>query len=402
MVTMKNNVAPNCPSIEEVQHSAPLGSWELDIQANEFRGSESFFRIVDWPPSAVALPFDKVVDIIPTADRERLDKTLKNTLQTQGPFDIEHQIVRRDGTVRVVRSRGQVVSGHTRGSVRLVGTTLDITDGKIAHEELWQREERYRSLVANIPDVTWTAAVDGRILYISPNVEQVFGFTSEEICQKGVELWFGRIHPRDSRRVGEVLRQLFEEGQPFDVGYQMQRKDGQWIWIHDRAYRTYEKEGTHYAGGIFSEITERKAVEESLRESEERYRQLFEVEFDAILIVDSDTCRILDANAAALKLYGYSHEEFLFLTVEEISAEPEKTRASIVEHQARVQLRWHRKKDGTVFPTEVANNYFVNQGRNIHVAAIRDITERQRAVAGANGCNYGLRFHPVQARSVLL
>jgi PAS domain S-box-containing protein len=379
MVTTKNNVAPNCPSIEEGQHSAPLGSWELDIQANEFRGSESFFHIVDWPPSVAALPFDKVVDIIPTADRKRLNKTLKNTLQTQEPFDIEHQIVRRDGTVRAVRSRGQVVAGHTRGSVRLVGTTLDITDGKIAHEELWQREERYRSLVANIPDVTWTSAVDGRILYISPNVEQVFGFTSEEICQRGVELWFGRIHPRDTKRVLEALRQLFEEGLPFDVEYQVQRKDGQWIWIHDRAYRTYEKEGTHYAGGILFDITERKAVEESLRESEERYRRLFEVESDAILIVDSDTCRILDANAAALKLYGYSHEEFLFLTVEEISAEPEKTRASIVDHQSRVQLRWHRKKDGTVFPVEVANNYFVNQGRNIHVAAIRDISERQRA-----------------------
>jgi PAS domain S-box-containing protein len=163
------------------------------------------------------------------------------------------------------------------------------------------------------------------------------------------------------------------------VEYQVQRKDGQWIWIHVRAYRTHEKEGTHYDGGIFSDITERKAVEESLRESEERYRRLFEVESDAILIVDSDTCRILDANAAALKLYGYSHEEFLFLTVEEISAEPEKTRASIVDHQSRVQLRWHRKMDGTVFPIEVANNYFVNQGRNIHVAAIRDISERQRA-----------------------
>jgi len=140
MVTMKNNMAPNCQSLEDVQHIALLGSWEWDIQANEFRGSESCFRIVDWPPSAAALPFDKVVDVIPTADRERLNKTLKNTLQTQEPFDIEHQVVRRDGTVRVVRSRGQVVAGHTPGSVRLVGTTLDFTECRLA-EEAQQRSQ---------------------------------------------------------------------------------------------------------------------------------------------------------------------------------------------------------------------------------------------------------------------
>jgi len=366
-------------SLEGVQHIAPVGSWELDLQANEFRGSESFFRIVDWPLSAAALPFDKVVDVIPNADHERLSKTLKNTLQTQEAFDVEHQVLRRDGTMRAVRSRGQVIAGLTRGSVRLVGTTLDITDGKIAHEELRQSEEKYRSLVANLPDVIWTSAVDGRIPYISPNVEQVLGFTSKEICEKGAQLWFERIHPNDSKRIAGAFQQLFSEGQPFDVEYQAQRKDGQWIWIHDRAYQTYEKDGMRYAGGILSDITERKAMEESLRDSEERYRRLFEIESDAILVVDCDTGRILDVNAAARKVYGYSHEEFLCLTIEQISAEPEKTRAVIVDHQARVQLRRHRRKDGTVFPAEIAINYFVNQGRNIHVAAIRDITEHQQA-----------------------
>ena len=270
-----------------------------------------------------------------------------------------------------------------KGNVALVAAAIEqigeAIGGKTAHEELMQNEEEYRYLVANIPDVIWTSAVDGRIPYISPNVERVFGFTSEEIREKGAPLWFERIRPNDSKRIAEAFQQLFLEGQPFDVEYQVQRKDGRWIWIHDRAYQTYERGGMHYAGGILSDITERKAMEESLRESEERYRRLFEVESDAILIVDSDTCRILDANAAALKLYGYSHEEFPFLTVEEISAEPEKTRASIVDHQARVQLRRHRRKDGTVFPVEIAINYFVNQGRKIHVAAIRDITERQQA-----------------------
>jgi len=66
--------------LEAAQHIAPLGSWKLDVQASEFRGSAGFFRIFDWTPSADALPFGKVMDAIPAADRERVDQTVKNTL----------------------------------------------------------------------------------------------------------------------------------------------------------------------------------------------------------------------------------------------------------------------------------------------------------------------------------
>jgi PAS domain S-box-containing protein len=364
--------------VEEPPPIAPLGSWELDGQAREVHGSAGFFRIFDWLPSAAALPFRKVMDAIPAADRERVNIALKNTLETHEPFDVEHRVTRRDGTVRVVRSRGQVVTGLGGGSVHLVGTTVDITDNRLVHEALRQSEERFRSLVANIPDVTWTSAADRRTQYISSNVERVLGFTAEEVCEKGAEFWPGRIDLSESKQLGERFRQLFA-GQPFDVECRMQRKDGQWIWIHGRAYRTYERDGAHYADGVFSDITERKAMEESLRDSEERYRRLFEVESEAILVVDCDTGRILDANPAALNLYEYTREEFLLRTAEDISDEPENTRRAIADHRSSMQLRRHRKKGGTVFPVEIASNYFVNHGRSILVAAIRDTTERQRA-----------------------
>ena len=265
-------------SLAEVQHIAPLGSWELDARAAEFRGSAGFFRIFDWspgdwPPSActpgaAALPFGKMMEAIPAADRERVDRTIKNTLQTHEPFDVDHRIVRRDGTIRVVRSRGQIVASQDGTSVRLVGTTHDITDLRLAHEKLRQSEERFRSLVANIPAVIWSSDVHGQIQYISPNAEPVFGFTSEEMCEKGAEIWFERISPNDSRRVVQAFHQLFSEGRPFDVEYRVQRKDGQWIWVHDRAYRTYERDGVRCADGVISDITERKRAEEELRRSE--------------------------------------------------------------------------------------------------------------------------------------
>jgi PAS domain S-box-containing protein len=370
-------------SLEEVQHIAPLGSWELDFEASEFRGSDGFFRIFDWPPSADPLPFGKVKEAIPAADRERVNQALRNTLATQEPFDLEHQVVRRDGTVRVVRSRGQVVASLTPGSARLVGTTLDITDGKLAHEKLRQSEEKYRAVVTNVPDVVWTSDATGNPIFVSPNCERVYGYTPEETCNPG--FFFSRIHRDDYPRIAEAHRAFLTGQAGFDEQFRIQRKDGEWIWIHDKAVASYEKDGNMYTHGIISDITERRLMEESLRESEERYRRLFEVESDAIFVVDCDTGRILEANAAALKLYGFSREEFQLLRAERVSAEPEKTRAAIVDHRPSVQLRQHRKKDGTVFPVEIASNCFVNRGRNILVAAIRDTTERQRTEEALRG-----------------
>ncbi|RJR32204.1 MAG: PAS domain S-box protein [Desulfobacteraceae bacterium] len=118
---------------------------------------------------------------------------------------------------------------------------------------------------------------------------------------------------------------------------------------------------------------------DELRVSEEKYRQLFELESDAVWLVDNETERIIEANAAATALYGYTREELLSMKATTLSAEPEKSRQAIKEGCSRVITRTHRKKDGTIFPVEISASYFERQGRSVHIAAIRDITDRTRA-----------------------
>lgn len=133
---------------------------------------------------------------------------------------------------------------------------------------LQESEEKYRSLIKNIPVVTWTTDQRGNTVFISPNVQRVYGYTPQEICEAGDRLWFGRIHPDDLDHVRRSYERFFEEGQRYDVEYRIQRKDGEWIWLHDRAIATYEKDGTLYADGVFSDITQRKRMEQRLRQSE--------------------------------------------------------------------------------------------------------------------------------------
>ena len=117
---------------------------------------------------------------------------------------------------------------------------------------------------------------------------------------------------------------------------------------------------------------------QTLRESEERHRRLFEVVSDAIVLVDNETGQVLEVNAAATALYGYSRDEWLRMKHTDVSAEPDRTRRAAVDGVTRVPLRWHRKRDGTVFPVEITASHFEWHGRSVHVAALRDVSDRVR------------------------
>ena len=156
------------------------------------------------------------------------------------------------------------------------GIARDIFERKQAEDGLRKSEEKYRSLITNIPDVTWTTDYEGKTSFISPNIEKEYGYTPEEITKGGDSIWLGRIHPEDAGKVKNAFRKLFEEGTMLDVEYRIKRKDGEWIWLHDRSIAIYERDGVMYADGIFTNITERKRMAEVLQRSEEHHHSFME------------------------------------------------------------------------------------------------------------------------------
>lgn len=123
-------------------------------------------------------------------------------------------------------------------------------------------EENYRSLVANIPDIAWTADAEGRVHFISDNVIDICGFSAGEVCAGGVEFWVERLRPEDRDTLQDRFRALFTDRRKYDFEYRFQRRDGQWIWLHARADAIHEQDGQIVTNGIISEITPRKVAEE--------------------------------------------------------------------------------------------------------------------------------------------
>ncbi len=127
------------------------------------------------------------------------------------------------------------------------------------------------------------------------------------------------------------------------------------------------------------EVTEQRKAELALRESEEKYRLLFENEQDAIFLIDVESLNIVEANQNAIELYQYSKEEFAGMKATDISANSEESVVEIngVEGTKNRKQHWQKKKDGTVFPVETTSGFFDWKGRRTICSIIRDITEKR-------------------------
>ncbi|MCK4362793.1 MAG: PAS domain S-box protein, partial [Dehalococcoidia bacterium] len=186
--------------------------------------------------------------------------------------------------------------------------------------------------------------------------------------------------PCKSVEHGCPLKEVKKSKKPAVVEHIHYDKDGNARNVEVHCYPIFNTEGNVIQALEYSlDITERKQAEEALRESEDKYRKLFELGSDALFLIEVETGRILDLNDTALKMYGYSREEALQMKNTNFSAEPAQTRQATVEHEQQIPVRYHKKKDETIFPTDISVAYYTWHGREVCIAAIRDITERKRA-----------------------
>ncbi|MHA2296708.1 MAG: PAS domain S-box protein [Candidatus Hodarchaeales archaeon] len=245
---------------------------------------------------------EKFSSLIHPEDRELvLGRVQDRLIGKSPPPSYECRMIRKDGEIRWVELASSTVEYLGRPAIQT--TSIDITERKQVEKTLKENEERYQSLVNNIPAVTWITNAEGITNFISANVEQVYGFTPREIYQSGANLWFGRIHPDDAERVEERFTKLFTENEKFDVEYRIQKKDGKWIWLHDRAITIFKEEGEIQAYGVLEDITDRKQVEETLLESEEWFKSIYSESPVGIEIYDSSG-KLVEVNKTCLEIFG--------------------------------------------------------------------------------------------------
>jgi two-component system cell cycle sensor histidine kinase/response regulator CckA len=247
-----------------------------------------------------------------------------------------------------------------------------------AERALLEGEKRYRLLADNATDMISRHDAQGDFLYASPACRDLLGLEPDELVGRNCYEYF---HPEDVAAVRTSHSTILKDAVAFTVSYRVRHRDGHYTWVETKS-KAIANPGTGAVEEIIAitrDSSERLQAEQARRDSEELYRHLFAVEPDALLFVDTETFAILDVNDAAVRLWGYSRDELLGMPAYQLSAEPDSTKRVLRDGNTHVPLRYHRRKDGTVFPVEINTATFPWRGRRVQFGAIRDISERVRA-----------------------
>ena len=320
-----------------------------------------------------------VLDTIAEEQREIVQQATATVL-TDGMARVESVLMSKDGTRIPCLLTGVRVVVNDQPC--LLGIAVDLTKLRQAEESLWANKAEYESLIASIPDVVWKSDSEGRVSFVGPGIETILGYSTAEVYQRGDSLWYDSIHVDDRQRVKQAFESLLNEGKPYDVECRVQRKSGEWFWAHDRAVATGEKDGVRFATGLLSDITERKASEETLR----RLASIVELSEDAITVINTDGV-ITTWNPAAERMYGHTKAEAIgrdlsLIVPPERKAEKHAIIERVVGGRAIKTLETQRlTKAGHLIDVSLSATAIEDgSGRIAGVATIsRDITLRKRS-----------------------
>ena len=261
---------------------------------------------------------------------------------------------------------------------RFAAVFEDVTDLKNSETALRAARERIQGILASLADIY--IFLDNNWIFLDLNKQAEAVLRKKRSDLIGKKYW--DVFPQVVRsEINKNLNAAMYERIP--VHFEEYSKAAE-MWGELHVYPC--DRGLEF---FIRDINERKRIELRHQEIEEKYQALFNTEFYAICTADAETLKILDANKTFADLYGYSREELLQgMTLHDFSAEVGKTDDTInvmkAEGRIHIPLRYHRKKNGQIFPVEISGCVFERKGSKVISSILADISERKAAEESKN------------------
>jgi two-component system, sporulation sensor kinase E len=296
--------------------------------------------------------------------------TLQKAGTSESSYRIEKRYVCKDGSIVWTSVNMATVTDDTGRTLYVVSQIEDITERK-------RIDARFRTIVESVFVGIKLNDAGGNIIYRSPSMKAINGWTDEEMNKN----YFLLTHPDDLELIKGVHREVLSyPGKSVNVIYRIRHKNGYYIWIESLLCNKLADPELCAIITVTRDITEQKMAEDLLKKSEEKYHSLIEHASDAIYLLDFDG-NFTDVNESMCKMTGYSKEELLQLNIEAL-IDPEQLKTDPLVHgprnpdKATIRERRFIRKNGEIFDIEANVKMFA--GEKILVIA-RDITERKHA-----------------------
>jgi PAS domain S-box-containing protein len=316
-------------------------------------------------------------DLLPPEDHAALIERLEKNASPTGKLFYDRHLT-KSGRIINVEIRVHLINymGKKAGLV----IALDITEKMKAEAERLKLDIRFRALVENSHEGIALHTADGRLLYASPSIERILGYSPEEVYNQKPS---GLIHPEDFLKLKNLLQKLFGNPRKTETAeYRLLHKNGEWRWLRSNITNMLYEPAIQALVFNYEDITSARLAAEKMKESEEMYRSLFHNSPLPMFVADNKTLQYLEVNDAAVELYGYTREEFLRMSVFDIRTlqDHESLRDFIASESPALRNYHvkHLKKDGSTMIVDVNVDLMNYRGKEAFLSVIRDVTKTVR------------------------
>ena len=312
-----------------------------------------------------------------SSENQDLDRLL---VAGRGVFEREN--IGKDGFVFSIEVSVVILSREGDGICQAF--VRDITERKNIEHALKVSEGKFRNLVEINRDIIYSAALDGTLLYISPQVTSQLGYIPDELTGTNFKEY---IHPDDGEPLFRHIQEIRAgEKRSSPDRFRVRGKDGQYRWFEDKTAYTMDQSGRTIMTGTICDITEQKRAEQLIRQSSERFQSLFNHSLDGVYIHDLQG-NFLDVNPAALMMLGYTRDEIANVNIQALlnKDQLEKARSAIAEivrsgSQVEGTEYTFADKEGREIIVETMGTLIKEDGNPSAIIGIaRDITGRKQA-----------------------
>lgn len=370
------------------KNASGIGIWDWDVQQDILHWDDNMFRLYGLDGDHPEITYEDWARQVHKDDLAKVQQAVQLALKDKLPYAAEFRIYLPDGKPRVIKASGNVTYDQDGNAVRMIGTNMDITEEWMNQRDVTESEARLRNALQGAGDGVWDWSIpDGTVLFSEPLITML-GYEPNEFSSNVAE-WSNRIHPDDMDSVmQDVQRLLNEPDYKYRNEHRLQCKDGSWKWILDRgmvisrdaAGQAIRAIGTH------TDISQQKAVEAALRESEERFRNSFETAAIGMALVSVDG-HWLKVNHSLCEMLGYTEQELLEKTFQDVTYKNDlETDLTYLKqlingeiNHYKLEKRYVRKFDDLIHVMLSVSAVRNENGQVIHlVSQIEDITSRKQ------------------------
>lgn len=352
---------------DSIINSLPGIFYVLNRDGVFYRWNRNFELVTGYSPEEIETK--SAMDFFKESQKDMMRAKIANVFM-YGEDRVEADFVAKDGSSTPFYFTGMII--NYEGENCIMGVGIDISEKVKSQQELKESEEKYRTLIEQASDGIFISNKDGFYQDVNTSATNLTGYSKNELLGLNIrDILFADEDNHSGRMIEGIL-----QGDMVVTECLIRQKNG--AFIHVEISAKMLPDGRYQ--GIVRDISTRKKAEEAIRLSEHKYRLLFDQNPMPMSMVSLPERKFIDVNVAAIEFYGYSKEEFLQMSINDLRPEEERSASSYMSSFSsgisNTGIWRHRKKDGALVKVNIITHDIIYEGKQVKLLLANDVTEK--------------------------